>query len=109
MAAAQQQGAQVHLHERVCGWCVDPKTQDVIVQTDKGKHRAARLVITGGAWMAQLIPEFQVTLHFSSLAVGSHTCTSVQGSLGSDQAIMLCRQDQGRGMLGWSIPCWPNS
>lgn len=62
MAAAQQQGAQVHLHERVCSWCVDPKTQDVMVQTDKGKYRAARLVITGGAWMAQLIPEFQVLL-----------------------------------------------
>ena len=60
--AARANGAQVRLHERVCGWRVEPKTQDVLVQTDKGRYRAGRLIITGGAWMAHLIPEFQVCM-----------------------------------------------
>ena len=64
--AAQQQGAQVHLHEKVCGWRVDPRTQDVLVSTDKAQYRAGRLVITGGAWMSQLVPELQV-LHLPLL------------------------------------------
>ncbi len=66
--AAQAAGADIRARERVLGWDASPTGEGVTVRTDKGVHRAARLVITAGAWIGELaaplaglaIPERQV-------------------------------------------------
>ena len=66
--AAQMHGAEVRARERVLGWEARPGGEGVIVTTDKGRHEAARLVLTAGAWAAELarplaglaVPERQV-------------------------------------------------
>jgi sarcosine oxidase len=65
--AAQSAGAEIHARERVIAW--EPRGSDgVSVVTDKGRYRAARLVLAAGAWMGALaapleriaVPERQV-------------------------------------------------
>ena len=66
--AAQAAGAEIRARERVLGWEAHPSGEGVVVQTDKGRYEAARLVLTAGAWMGELaaplrslaIPERQV-------------------------------------------------
>ena len=65
---AQASGADIRARERVLGWQADPGGEGVTVTTDKATHRAARLVLAAGAWMAELaaplatlaVPERQV-------------------------------------------------
>lgn len=54
--AAQAAGADLRARERVLGWEAHPGGEGVRVVTDKGCHDAARLVLTAGAWMADLAP-----------------------------------------------------
>jgi len=54
--AAQEAGAELRARERVLGWEAHPSGEGVVVTTDKGRHEAARLVLTAGAWMADLAP-----------------------------------------------------
>jgi sarcosine oxidase len=66
--AAQSRGADIRARERVLGWEADAGGEGVTVTTDKGRHRAARLVLTAGAWAGELarplarlaVPERQV-------------------------------------------------
>ena len=53
--AAQTLGAEVHTREAVLGW--DVFADGVKVRTDRDTYEAASLVITAGAWAAQLLPE----------------------------------------------------
>jgi sarcosine oxidase len=55
--AALDLGAEVHGCERVTGW--DAANGEVEVRTDRGAYRAARLVITAGAWAAQAVPRLK--------------------------------------------------
>ena len=53
--AAQAEGAEIHARERVLGWEAKPSGEGVVVRTDKGSYTAARLVLSAGAWMAELV------------------------------------------------------
>lgn len=65
---AQAQGADIRARERVIEWMPNVGSEGVTVVTDKGRYRAARLVLTAGAWMNELavplqrvaVPERQV-------------------------------------------------
>ena len=68
VALAQSHGAVVQARERVLDWDAHPGGEGVTVTTDKGRHAAARLVLTAGAWMGEMaaplagvaVPERQV-------------------------------------------------
>lgn len=47
-------GAELHGHERVLGWERDPA--GVAVHTERGSYRAARLIVSAGAWASTLVP-----------------------------------------------------
>ena len=49
-------GATIRARERVLRWEASPGGEGVTVWTDKGTYRAGRLVLTAGAWMADLAP-----------------------------------------------------
>jgi sarcosine oxidase len=53
---AQAAGADLRARERVLGWEARPGGEGVRVTTDKGRYDAGRLVLTAGAWMAELAP-----------------------------------------------------
>ncbi|WP_236039037.1 N-methyl-L-tryptophan oxidase [Belnapia arida] len=57
--AAQAAGAEIHAREQVLGWDARPGGEGVVVTTDRGRYEAARLVLTAGAWMADLAPLLQ--------------------------------------------------
>jgi sarcosine oxidase len=52
--AARALGADVHTNERVIDWSA--ADGDVQVVTDRGRYRAARLVITAGPWLPTVVP-----------------------------------------------------
>jgi len=54
--AAQAAGAEIHAREKVLGWEARPGGEGVVVTTEHGRYEAARLVITAGPWMADLVP-----------------------------------------------------
>jgi sarcosine oxidase len=54
--AAQAQGADCRARERVLGWDASGTGEGVTVTTDKGTYRAARLVLTAGAWAGEVAP-----------------------------------------------------
>jgi len=58
--AARQRGAQLLTEERVLRW--DAASGFVSVTTDRGVHRARRLILAAGAWLAQLAPNLGVPL-----------------------------------------------
>src|SRR3954469_11888619 len=57
--AAQAAGAEIHAREQVLGWEAKPGGEGVVVTTDRGRYEAGRLVLTAGAWMADLAPLLQ--------------------------------------------------
>jgi len=60
LQVAERSGAELRRDEAVMAW--EATGDGVIVQTTSGEYRAARLVIAGGAWMPQLVPELADTL-----------------------------------------------
>jgi len=54
-AAAVRHGATLESDVGVRGWHVDPDGGHVVVDTDRQSYRAERLVVTAGAWAADLI------------------------------------------------------
>lgn len=54
-AAAVAAGAELRFGEAVHGWSIDDGV--VTVSTSGGELRARRLVVSGGAWIARLLPE----------------------------------------------------
>ncbi|CAA9273102.1 MAG: sarcosine oxidase [uncultured Acetobacteraceae bacterium] len=57
--AAMSAGAALRARERVLGWEARPGGEGVVVLTDRGRYEAARLVLTAGAWMADLVPALE--------------------------------------------------
>lgn len=57
--AAMSFGAEIHARERVHGWDAHPGGEGVVVTTDRGRYEAARLVLTAGAWIGELVPIVQ--------------------------------------------------
>ena len=53
---AQASGAVVHAREQVLGWEARGGGEGVNVTTATGRYEAARLVLTAGAWMEDLVP-----------------------------------------------------
>jgi sarcosine oxidase len=51
---ARRRGAEIHTQEAVVGW--SRNGDGVVVETDRGRYRARRLVITAGAWTSRLVP-----------------------------------------------------
>ena len=80
MAVAQQHGAQVHAQEKVLHWRVDQQLGEVHVTTDRGQYTAGSLVLTAGAWMADMLP----------LQVGPHAARppSLAGHMWSSRACL---------------------
>ena len=60
LGVAEHSGAELRRDEIVVAW--EEKGDGVVVRTTGGEYRAARLVIAGGAWMPQLVPELAGTL-----------------------------------------------
>ena len=58
--AAQSHGAEFHSGEKVESWKVDSSNGIVTVYTDREQYTAAKLVLTAGAWMPDIMPELQV-------------------------------------------------
>jgi sarcosine oxidase len=55
--AAQSRGADIHAHEKVLKW--EPLEGGVRVRTDRGTYEADKLVVTAGAWDADLLDVLQ--------------------------------------------------
>jgi sarcosine oxidase len=53
VTAAQAHGAEIHARERVLEW--EPLEGGVRVRTDRGSYEADKLVVTAGAWDAELL------------------------------------------------------
>lgn len=53
-------GAELHFDEEVTGWQADG--EGALVTTSKGSYRAARLLLTTGAWMSTLLNDLHVPL-----------------------------------------------
>lgn len=51
---AQQHGATIHLEERVSDY--QASAQGVTVQTNQGRYQADKVILTAGAWLADLLP-----------------------------------------------------
>lgn len=60
--AARRASADLRFGEPALGWRVDPSSGDVEVETPAGRYRAARLVITGGAWAPSLLSDLALPL-----------------------------------------------
>lgn len=59
-SAARRHGAQLETDDRVLRW--DVSSGFVTVSTDRGEHRARRVILTPGAWLARLAPALGVPL-----------------------------------------------
>jgi len=57
---AAQAGATLHANEAATTWRVEGA--NVVVETDRGRYEAARLVITAGPWAGQLLADLRVPL-----------------------------------------------
>jgi len=57
---AVQAGAVLHADEAAVAWRVEGA--NVVVETDRGRYEAARLVIAAGAWAGQLLVDLNVPL-----------------------------------------------
>ncbi len=52
-AEAQRHGAELHTGETVLGW--QPAGEGVLVETDRGRYSAGRLIVAAGAWSGRLL------------------------------------------------------
>lgn len=59
-AAARQRGAQLLTEERVLRW--EASSGFASITTDRGVHRARRVILAAGAWLAKLAPSLGVPL-----------------------------------------------
>jgi len=60
LGMAQSGGAELHFNEVVTGW--HPEGEGVIVNTVKGSYRAARFILTAGAWLSNLLHDVPMPL-----------------------------------------------
>jgi glycine/D-amino acid oxidase-like deaminating enzyme len=61
-------GASLRARERIVSW--RPDGNGIAVRTDRGEHRAQRLVLTAGAWSGPLLAELGVSLRVTRQVVG---------------------------------------
>jgi len=54
--AAQRLGAEIHAREKLLHWEARPGGEGVIVTTAHSRYEAASLILTCGAWMADVVP-----------------------------------------------------
>jgi sarcosine oxidase len=62
---AQAHGAELHFEECVTGWTLDASQGEsggVTVTTTRGTYRAAKVVVSVGAWLPKLMPELRLPL-----------------------------------------------
>ncbi|MCE9608192.1 MAG: N-methyl-L-tryptophan oxidase [Planctomycetia bacterium] len=63
---AVRHGAELRCEETVRGWHVEPASaggaSHVVVETERGRYEAARLIITAGAWAGELLAGLGVPL-----------------------------------------------
>jgi len=62
---AVRHGAELRTEEAVRSWHVEPSVgvgSHVVVETDRGRYEAARLVITAGAWAGELLRDLGIPL-----------------------------------------------
>ncbi len=57
---AVKRGAQLQTGETVLGW--SPGGEGIAVETDRGRYRAGRLIVTAGAWAPQFLASLGVDL-----------------------------------------------
>jgi sarcosine oxidase len=56
VGAAQALGAEIHAREAVLSWEARGGDEGVVVTTGHGRYEAGSLILTAGAWMADLVP-----------------------------------------------------
>jgi sarcosine oxidase len=54
---AQLRGAEIHAREKLNAWEIDG--QGVLLKTDRGTYRAAKMVVTAGAWLRRVLPRLR--------------------------------------------------
>lgn len=60
---AQRHGAELHFEERVTGWQLSASSDGgVTVTTTRGTYTAAKIVVSAGAWLPKLMPEFATSV-----------------------------------------------
>jgi sarcosine oxidase len=64
LAEAVRHGAEFHADEPARAWRVEGTGDQatVVVETERGRYEAARLVVTAGAWASSLLTELEVRL-----------------------------------------------
>jgi len=60
----------VHVLEETRVLAIDPATDPVVIDTDRGRLLAERVVVTAGAWVADLVPAMRGAVHVSRQHVG---------------------------------------
>ena len=60
----------VHVLEETRVLSIDPSADPVVVETDRGRLLAERVVVTAGAWVAELVPALRGHVHVSRQHVG---------------------------------------
>ncbi len=58
---ASRLGAELRLEERVASW--EPAGDEFVIRTSTGAHTAKRLIVTAGAWAAQLLADLALPLN----------------------------------------------
>lgn len=69
-ALAKEQGAELRFNEKVLE--LEAGAQGATVKTDKGGHRAHRLVIAAGAWLGALAPKLGLDLPLEAWRMALH-------------------------------------
>src|SRR5262249_56520365 len=59
-----------HVLEETRVLAIDPASEPVVVDTDRGRLLAERVVVAAGAWVATLVPELRGQVHVSRQHVG---------------------------------------
>jgi sarcosine oxidase len=60
----------VHVLEETRVLAIDPGSQPVVIDTDRGRLLAERVVVTAGAWVGTLVPEMRGAVRVSRQHVG---------------------------------------
>ncbi len=92
---AGKHGATLRGGEAVTSWSSDGSR--VVVETERGKYEAAKLVIAGGAWSAELLGEFAPKLNVIRKSVFWFSKTQ---SAASDWPVFYFENSDGRAFYG---------
>ena len=62
LQVADRRGAELHFGEQVLAWEADPGGDGVLVETNRDTYAAERLIVTAGAWAAQMLRNLNLPL-----------------------------------------------